>query len=118
MCRKSWRTPGKAKVSSCCSTMRIKFPTWQDPRHEEATRANDHFRKVLLTAQHSQLVLMSLKPGEEIGRETHDLDQFIRIEAGRGAARLNGKDYPVQDGSALVIPAGTEVHLHYRMWHR
>ena len=91
--------------------MRIKFPTWQDPRHEEATRANDHFRKVLFMAQHSQLVLMSLKPGEEIGRETHDLDQFIRIEAGRGAARLNGKDYPVQDGSALVIPAGTEHNI-------
>jgi mannose-6-phosphate isomerase-like protein (cupin superfamily) len=74
---------------------------------EEATVKNDNFRKVLFTAEHSQLVLMSLKPGEEIGEETHELDQFIRIEAGRGAARLNGKDYPVQDGSALVIPAGT-----------
>jgi mannose-6-phosphate isomerase-like protein (cupin superfamily) len=75
---------------------------------EEATTKNDNFRKVLFTAEHSQLVLMSLKPGEEIGTETHHLDQFIRIEAGRGTARLNGKEFPVQDGSALVIPAGTE----------
>lgn len=74
---------------------------------EEATIKNDSFRKVLFTAQNSQLVLMSLKPGEEIGAETHDLDQFIRVESGRGTARLNGKEYPIQDGSALVIPAGT-----------
>jgi mannose-6-phosphate isomerase-like protein (cupin superfamily) len=75
---------------------------------EEATTRNDHFRQVLFTAPHSQLVLMSLKPGEEIGTETHHLDQFIRIEAGEGTARLNGQNYPVKDGSALVIPAGTE----------
>jgi len=74
---------------------------------EEATIKNDSFRKVLFTAQNSQLVLMSLKPGEEIGAETHELDQFIRIEAGRGTAQLNGKQYPIRDGSALVIPAGT-----------
>jgi mannose-6-phosphate isomerase-like protein (cupin superfamily) len=54
---------------------------------------------------------MSLKPGEEVGTETHELDQFIRVEAGRGTARLNGKDYPIQDGSALVIPAGTEHNI-------
>jgi len=53
---------------------------------EEATIKNDSFRKVLFTAQNSQLVLMSLKPGEEIGAETHDLDQFIRVESGRGTA--------------------------------
>jgi mannose-6-phosphate isomerase-like protein (cupin superfamily) len=75
---------------------------------EQATRRNDHFRQVLFTASHSQLVLMSLKPGEDIGTETHQLDQFIRVEEGEGTARLNGKDYPLKDGSALVIPAGTE----------
>lgn len=75
---------------------------------EEATRKNDAFRKVLFTAEKSQLVLMSLKPGEDIGLETHDLDQFIRVEAGRGTAQLDGRDYPLQDGSALVIPAGTK----------
>lgn len=78
---------------------------------EEATVKNDNFRKVLFTAEKSQLVLMSLQPGEEIGTETHDLDQFIRIEAGHGTARLNGKDYQLQDGSALVIPAGTEHNI-------
>lgn len=75
---------------------------------EEATIRNNNFRQVLFTAPHSQLVLMSLKPGEEIGTETHRLDQFIRVEAGEGSARLNGKDYALKDGSALVIPAGTE----------
>ena len=78
---------------------------------EEATVNNDNFRKVLFTAQKSQLVLMSLLPGEEIGMETHDLDQFIRVETGRGVAQLNGKDYPIQDGSALVIAAGTRHNI-------
>ncbi|OQW37350.1 MAG: cupin [Nitrospira sp. SG-bin1] len=78
---------------------------------EESTVKNDNFRKVLFTARNSQLVLMSLKPGEDIGMETHDLDQFIRVEAGRGTAQLNGKDYPIQDGSALVIPAGTRHNI-------
>lgn len=78
---------------------------------EDASIKNDNFRKVLFTAEHSQLVLMSLKPGEEIGMETHQLDQFIRVEAGRGTAQLNGKDYPIQDGSALVIPAGTQHNI-------
>jgi mannose-6-phosphate isomerase-like protein (cupin superfamily) len=78
---------------------------------EQAATQNEHFRKVLFTAEHSQLVLMSLKPGEEIGMETHHLDQFIRIEAGQGTAQLNGKDYPIQDGSAVVIPAGTKHNI-------
>jgi len=78
---------------------------------EEATKRNENFRQVLFTALHSQLVLMSLKPGEEIGTETHQLDQFIRVEAGEGIARLNGKNYPLKDGSALVIPAGTEHNI-------
>lgn len=78
---------------------------------EEAAVKNDNFRKVLFTAHNSQLVLMSLKPGEDIGAETHDLDQFIRVEGGRGTAQLNGKDYPIQDGSALVIPAGTRHNI-------
>jgi mannose-6-phosphate isomerase-like protein (cupin superfamily) len=75
---------------------------------EEATVKNEDFRRVLYTAPNSQLVVMTLKPGEEIGAETHDLDQFIRVEAGRGTAYLNGKEYPVHDGSALVIPSGTK----------
>ncbi|MBI2042394.1 MAG: cupin domain-containing protein [Candidatus Nealsonbacteria bacterium] len=74
---------------------------------EKATKENTNFRKVLYTAQHSQLVLMSLKPEEEIGEEVHKLDQFIRIEAGRGTAILDGMEHAIEDGSAIVIPAGT-----------
>ena len=74
---------------------------------EEATVKNSLYRQVLFTAKHSQLVLMSLKPGEEIGEEVHDLDQFIRFEAGNGNVVLDGQDHPVQDGIAVVIPAGT-----------
>lgn len=74
---------------------------------EEATAKNESYRKVLFTAQHTQLVLMSLKPGEEIGEEVHDLDQFIRFEAGQGTLILDGKTHSVSDGYAVVIPAGT-----------
>jgi len=74
---------------------------------EEATSKNQDFRRVLFTADNSQLVVMSLKPGEDIGAETHGLDQFIRVEAGHGTADLDGKRYPIHGGSAIVIPAGT-----------
>ncbi len=74
---------------------------------EEATVKNSLYRQVLFTAKHTQLVLMSLKPGEEIGEEVHDLDQFIRFEAGNGNVVLDGQNHPVQDGVAVVIPAGT-----------
>jgi len=75
---------------------------------EKRTLENQNFREVLFTAQHSQLVLMSIGPGEEIGMETHDgIDQFIRIEAGRGKAILDGVEHELLDGSAVVIPAGT-----------
>lgn len=76
---------------------------------ERDSLENDYFRKVLFTASHTQLVLMSLKPGEDIGLETHgDIDQFIRVEAGEGVALLNGKEHALADGSVVVIPAGTE----------
>ena len=75
---------------------------------EEATMHNDNFRKVLNTAEHSQLVVMSLLPGEDIGTEVHDLDQFIRFESGRGKVILDGKEYKVEDDWAVVIPAGVE----------
>ena len=73
---------------------------------EQATLANDNFRKVLYTAKHSQLVLMSIAPGEDIGEEVHELDQFIRVESGSGKAVLNGEEHPLEDGSAVVVPAG------------
>lgn len=74
---------------------------------EEATTRNKHYRQVLFTAHHTQLVLMSLKPGEEIGEEVHDLDQFIRFEAGEGSVILDGKAHSVSDGYAVAVPAGT-----------
>jgi mannose-6-phosphate isomerase-like protein (cupin superfamily) len=79
---------------------------------ERDTLANEHFRRVLFTGANMQLVLMTLQPGEEIGLETHDgHDQFIRIEAGTGVARLNGAETRLEDGSIVVIPAGVEHNI-------
>ena len=75
---------------------------------EEDTLENEDFRRVLYTAKNSQLVLMSLRGNEEIGEETHELDQFIRIEAGQGLAVLDGVAHRLSDGSAVIIPAGTK----------
>ena len=75
---------------------------------EDATVGNRHYRQELFTGKHSQLVLMNLRPGEEIGMEVHELDQFIRFEAGQGTVILDGEKHRVQDGSAVVIPAGTK----------
>ena len=76
---------------------------------ETDTLANENFRQVLFTAPHSQLVLMTLKPGEEIGTETHDdRDQFFRVEAGTGEAIVDGQTFPLSDGMVVVVPAGAE----------
>jgi mannose-6-phosphate isomerase-like protein (cupin superfamily) len=76
---------------------------------EQDTKDNENFRKVLYTSAHSQLVLMSLLPGEEIGMEVHpENDQFFRFEAGVGQCLINGHTYEVKDGSAIVVPAGAE----------
>jgi mannose-6-phosphate isomerase-like protein (cupin superfamily) len=76
---------------------------------ETETLDNNNFRQVLYTAPYSQLVVMTLQPGEEIGLETHDDgDQFIRVEAGQGEAVLDGEPHALSDGVAVVIPAGTE----------
>lgn len=76
---------------------------------ENMALANNHFREVLYTATSCQLVLMSLKPGEEIGNEVHsEGDQFFRFEKGQGKAILNNsEEYPIQDGTCLIVPAGT-----------
>lgn len=74
---------------------------------EEKTLASDVFRDVLYTTPRSQLVIMTLGPGEEIGQERHeDHDQFIRIESGEGVAILDGEEHALKDGVAVVIPAG------------
>lgn len=73
---------------------------------EDATKENDNFRKVLYTAKNSQLVVMSIPTGEEIGEEVHTLDQFLRIEAGKGKAILDGIEHEIEDDWAVVVPAG------------
>jgi mannose-6-phosphate isomerase-like protein (cupin superfamily) len=76
---------------------------------EKDSLENENFRKVLNTAKYSQLVVMSLLPGEDIGNEVHEnVDQFIRIEQGHGKAILNNSDeYELPENFAIVIPAGT-----------
>jgi mannose-6-phosphate isomerase-like protein (cupin superfamily) len=78
---------------------------------EEEALANENFRKVIYTDPRLQLVLMSLKPGEDIGMEVHDLDQFIRIEKGMGKAILDGEEFALQDGSAVIVPKGTNHNI-------
>lgn len=78
---------------------------------EKAAIENNYFRKVLYTAKNMQLVLMSLKPGEDIGEEVHQLDQFIRIESGEGKAILNGTPHKISDGFSIIVPAGTKHNL-------
>ena len=74
---------------------------------EKLTLENNNFRQVLYTAGHCQLVLMALKPGEEIGMEVHpDNDQFFRFEKGEGKVVINETEYVVADGDAVIVPAG------------
>lgn len=71
--------------------------------------SNNDFRRVVYTGGHSQLVLMSLAPGEEIGLETHyGIDQFFRFEFGNGKVTIDGNEYEVAAGSAAIVPAGAE----------
>ena len=76
---------------------------------EQETTTNTNFREVLYTGKNSQLVLMSLKPNEEIGMEVHpENDQFFRFEKGHGKVIIDGNEYTVKDGSAIVVPAGAQ----------
>jgi len=79
---------------------------------EKETLANNDFRRVLYTAKHCQLVLMNLKPLEEIGMEVHaDNDQFFRFESGVGKCIIDGNEYEVKDGSAVIVPAGAKHNI-------
>ncbi|MBP9718864.1 MAG: cupin domain-containing protein [Candidatus Levybacteria bacterium] len=79
---------------------------------EELTLSNNNFRKVIYTAQHSQLVLMSLLPKEDIGIEIHETtDQFLRIEKGEGKVIMNEEEHLLKDGSAIIVPAGTKHNI-------
>jgi len=76
---------------------------------EQLTLKNTNFRKVLYTGKHSQLVLMNIKPKEEIGMEVHnENDQFFRFESGQGMVVVDGNEYMVEDGDAVVIPSGAQ----------
>ncbi len=79
---------------------------------EKNTLDNENFRKVLYTGKHSQLVLMCLRPNEEIGMEVHpDNDQFFRFEQGQGKCVIDGNEYNVKDGTAIVVPAGARHNI-------
>lgn len=78
---------------------------------EKAAIENNYFRQVLYTTKNMQLVLMSLKPGEEIGEENHQLDQFIRCEAGQGKAILNGVTHQISNGFSIIVPAGAKHNI-------
>jgi len=79
---------------------------------ETLTKENTNFRKVLFTGKHTQLVVMSLKPGEEIGLETHNhVDQFFRVDKGNGEVIIDGKTSQITDGFAVIVPAGSEHNI-------
>lgn len=75
---------------------------------EELTLSSENFRKVIYTAKFSQLVLMCLRPKEEIGEEVHQGDQFFRFEKGKGRVIIDGVEHEVSDGSAVIVPAGAK----------
>lgn len=74
---------------------------------EELAESNTFFRKVLYTSQHLQLVVMSIPVGGDIGEEVHTLDQFLRVESGKGKAVLDGVEYPLRVGDVIIVPQGT-----------
>ncbi|OGV88613.1 cupin [Microgenomates group bacterium RBG_19FT_COMBO_39_10] len=76
---------------------------------EELTEKNSNFRQVLFTGKYCQLVVMSLKPKEEIGMEVHNqLDQFFRIEEGQAKVIIDGEEHLVGDGDAIIVPGGSQ----------
>ncbi|HMA25132.1 MAG TPA: cupin domain-containing protein [Gemmatimonadaceae bacterium] len=79
---------------------------------EDRTEHNRDFRRVIYTGPHMQLVLMSLEPGEEIGEEIHEsTDQFFRVEQGKGAAIIDGRETQIDDDMAVLVPAGARHNI-------
>lgn len=78
---------------------------------ENLATKNEMFRRVLYTAKNCQLVVMALQPQEDIGAETHTLDQFFRVEEGTGEAILDGTHTAIRAGSAVIVPAGTHHNI-------
>lgn len=75
---------------------------------EKDTKENSDYRRVLYTGANSQLVLMNIHPGQDIGEEIHDVDQFFRFEEGVGKVFVDNNEYTVEDGDAIVVPAGSK----------
>ena len=75
---------------------------------EKETLENTDYRRVLYTGEHSQLVLMNLQSGEDIGEEVHDVDQFFRIEKGLGKVFIDETEYTVEDGDSIIVPSGSK----------
>jgi mannose-6-phosphate isomerase-like protein (cupin superfamily) len=79
---------------------------------EDRTEENRDYRRVLYTGPNMQLVLMSLKPGEEIGEEVHkDRDQFFRVEKGRGEVWIDGNRTKIESDTAIIVPAGARHNI-------
>lgn len=79
---------------------------------EKVTKENENFRKVVFTGKFSQLVVMSLKPGEDIGDEVHpNVDQFFRIEEGEAKVIIDGEEGVAKDDFAVIVPAGSKHNL-------
>ena len=78
---------------------------------EKLALENTDFRRVLYTAESSQLVLMALQPGEDIGQEVHQLDQFLRVEAGNGKAILDGVEHSISHGFSILVPRGASHNI-------
>jgi mannose-6-phosphate isomerase-like protein (cupin superfamily) len=79
---------------------------------EHRAEENVDFRRVLYTGKHMQLVLMSLQPGEDIGEETHhDVDQFFRVEQGKGEVLIDGRKTTIESDTAIVVPAGARHNI-------
>lgn len=74
---------------------------------KKMAKENTDFRREILTNEHSQIVLMSVEPGDDIGEETHDVDQILVFVKGEGEAVLNGETSPIEKGSLVAVPAGT-----------
>ena len=79
---------------------------------EDLTQKNTYFRQVIFTGKYTQLVLMCLKPGEDIGSEVHNnVDQFFRFESGSGKVNIDNDEYDVKDGDAIIVPAGSQHNI-------
>src|SRR5688572_3617709 len=109
-----WRDMRSGRSASTATMLNPRCGGWHKgvvmkgfvPDIEDLAVKNDEFRRVLYTAKHCQLVVMALKPQEEIGAEVHTLDQFFRVEAGTGEAILDGVRTAIRAGFAVVVPAG------------